>query len=436
MSGVDMSRTYDEPSTGSLLTPETVFRTLLSDGTVLLCRSRSASNAVIVQGLVRAGEADVEPAKNGLARFMAECLTRGTEKRSMHQLYETAESLGASFNTYGAMHSIRFGLRCLTEDLPELVGLLAEVLQLPAFPLDEIERVRAEILTEIEERDQDTRSVADMMFSSLLYPEGHPYARTLEGTEETVNDITRDDLVGFYEEFMPSRPMIISVVGGVDPQQVADLFGRVWGGWTEYRTRQIPSVPFTPDNTSREYQHTVLREKYQIDISWGGIGLSRFDPDFVITNLANLVLGGFGLMGRLGQRVREEQGLAYYATSRLGAGIGRGPWVCLAGVAPEHYAQALDSIAAEVTRLREEEVPAGELDDCKAHLTGALPLKLESNEGTAAIMTEIELYQLGWDYLVRFSDIVQSITSGQVLEAARKYLDPGHIVITSAGPEV
>ena len=419
-------------------TAESVSRVILPDGTVVLSRANHASNAVIVQGLIRAGEVDVPPEKNGLSRFMAECLTRGTRSRSMSALYEAAESLGASFSTYGSMHTIRFGARCLAEDVPTLVGLLSETLQQPAFPEDEIELVRGEILTEIDERDQNTRSVADMTFGGLLYPPEHPYSRSLEGTCESIEDITRQDLIRFYERTVPTRPMILTVVGDIEPARVGDILARHWQTSPKGRTGEVPPLPPAGDRTTRLSQHSVIEDKYQIDISWGAVGPRRADADadFVPANLANLVLGGFGLMGRLGQTVREEQGLAYYASSRLGAGLGPAPWVCVAGVAPEHYTKALASIEAEVRKLQEEDVPQSELDDCKAHLIGSLPLKLESNEGTAAIMTEIELYGLGWDYLQRFTDVVQSVTPDQIREVARKYLDPARIVMASAGPEV
>ena len=140
-------------------------------------------------------------------------------------------------------------------------------------------------------------------------------------------------------------------------------------------------------------------------------------------------------MGRFGEKVRDEQGLAYYAYSELHGSYGRGAWLMRAGVNPRNLDKAL-----EQHRRRAQALPAptgrrpAEQADGVSSLLGSLPRQLETNEGAAAVMGEIELYDLGLDYLERYPDIVRSLTSEQVTEAARRWLDPDHLVTAIAGP--
>jgi len=139
-------------------------------------------------------------------------------------------------------------------------------------------------------------------------------------------------------------------------------------------------------------------------------------------------------MGRLGDNIREEQGLAYYVYSELEAGLGQGSWSAIAGVNPENVERTVESICLEVRRLREEPVPAEELADSQLYLTGSMPLRLETNEGVARSLLDMERYCLGLDYLQRFPGLVNSVTVGDVREVAHKYLDPDVYALAVAGP--
>jgi zinc protease len=139
-------------------------------------------------------------------------------------------------------------------------------------------------------------------------------------------------------------------------------------------------------------------------------------------------------MGRFGEKVRDEQGLAYYAYSELHGGYGRGPWLIRAGVNPRNLDRAIDSLQAELNRFLAEGPTQAEQTDGVSSLLGSLPRQLETNEGAAAVIAEIELYDLGLDYLGRYADIVRSLTRDQVTETARRWLDTAHMVTAIAGP--
>jgi zinc protease len=133
--------------------------------------------------------------------------------------------------------------------------------------------------------------------------------------------------------------------------------------------------------------------------------------------------------------VREEQGLAYYAYSRLHGGLGPSPWIASAGVAPDKVDQAIESIRAEIGRMQTEPVTDEELADCQAYRTGSLPVSLETNSGLAGIITDMELYDLGLDYLQRFPNLIRAITPERIQAAAQKYLSTSQLAVAVAGPE-
>jgi zinc protease len=196
--------------------------------------------------------------------------------------------------------------------------------------------------------------------------------------------------------------------------------------------RNIPPQVQLPE---QRQQLVPMKGKTQSDIVLGWPGLARRDPDFMAARLANTVLGVFGMMGRLGDSVRDEQGLAYYVYSSLQAGLGAGPWVAIAGVNPASVERAIDGILDQVRRLRAELVPPEELADSQSYLTGSMPLRLETNEGLASTLLDMERYDLGLDYLQRYTGLVNAITVQDIQRMAREYLDPGAYALAVAGPE-
>ncbi len=164
---------------------------------------------------------------------------RGTHRRSFSEIYDILESAGASLGFSGGTHSVSFSGRALAEDLDSLLMLLAEALQQPAFPEEHVERLRAQLLTSLAIRDQDTADVASLVFDQIVYC-SHPYSRPEDGYTETVRSIQRDDLIDFHHKTYGPRGMLITIVGGIDPVQVTEKVRQVFENW------QNPEQPGNP----------------------------------------------------------------------------------------------------------------------------------------------------------------------------------------------
>ena len=418
--------------------PHNITRAVLKNGIVVLVYENPASPAVIVRGHLRAGSLFDPPELPGLAAFTADMLEEGTRKRSSQQIADETESLGAAVGFGAGVHLVGFSGKALAEDLRLLLDMLSDILQHATFPADKLEQVRGEIVTGLREREDSTAAMAGLMFRQLAYP-NHPYGRDGLGTIESVSRIKRKDLKRFYEEQYSPAGMEFAIVGDVrvlgGAQKTVALVEKYFGGWQGAGSAPRPfDIPPVPALAKPQRRHIRMKTKIQSDLVLGAPALPRTHPDFLAAAMADVILGEFGLMGRLGDNVRDRLGLAYYSRSQLEAAPGPGAWSAYAGVAPGNVEQAIEAILFEMKRLKSERVDAAELDDIKSFMTGIQPLRLESNDGIAAALLDMEFYGLGLDYLLRLPDRIRAVTAAEVQAAAQKYLPTERYALVVAGP--
>ena len=413
--------------------PDNIHREVLPNGITVVTRSNFNSPSVVVTGYFDAGAIFDSDEKLGLADFVTSALMRGTKKRSFDAIYHELESVGASLGFNTGVHKSGFHGRSLVEDLPLLLDLLSDALTQPTFPKTEVEKLRAQILTGLAIRAEDTADMASMTFDSILF-KGHPYSRPEDGHPETIKRITRDDLVKFHREHYGPRGMVVAVVGAVKAEESVRLVKRSLGGWQVRGQKDAPELPAL-NRLKRTVNKTHrIRGKSQSDLVIGTNGPMRRDSEFMPAMLGNNILGQFGMMGRIGDVVREKSGLAYYAYSSLSAGIGPGSWEVSAGVNPQNVKKVTGLIVDELQKFVDEGVTVQELVDSKANFIGRLPLSLESNGGVANALLNIERHNLGMDYYLSYADLVNEVTCEDVLATARKFIDPEKLAVAVAGP--
>ncbi len=412
--------------------PENIQRHTLPNGITLLVYENFASESIVLSGVVRAGALADPPQKAGLASFTASLLLHGTEQRRHGDIYEALESVGAGLDFSSGRHTTEFAAHALAEDLPLLVDLLAQSLREPTFPADQVELVLGQILTGLQIRANDTRHMANMAFRELLYP-AHPYRQATDGYSETVMAISRHDLVDFHTRYFGPHGMIVGVVGAVKTAVAIAEIERVLGDWQNPQQQPLPPVADAPRPEAMLRRHVPMPDKNQADILLGLPGPRRAAPDYLDAKLMNTILGVFGMMGRIGENVREKRGLAYYAYSQLQGGLGPSPWFASAGVAPQNVEETVQAILDEIARMQNDLVPAEELADSQAYITGSMPVGLETNSGLVNVLTDMEFYDLGLDYLQQYPDMIWAITPERVQAAAQKYLSVTQMAVAVAG---
>ena len=421
-------------TTNAPIGPHTIQRFNLSNDIKLIVHENHVSPSVVVRGHLWAGAIKDSPEMTGLAHFTASAVRRGTATRTFQEINELTESVGANVFVSGGRHLANFGGKSLAEDFGLLVDVMSDVLRDPAFPQREVDKVRGQIVTGLQELENDTRGLANREFRELLYTLDHPYGRPSSGTLESVPGITRDNLADFYRAYYQPGGSTIVVVGDVQADAVYDMLENSIGDWQPSADAHTIEVQEAQPLTERRRHVRTMSNKTQADIVLGTVGPARAADGYYAARLGDVILGHLGLMGRLGETVRDQQGLAYYAYSGLEAGLGRGPWSVRAGVNPANVDQAIESIVAEIARLQDEPVSDEELKDGKDFLTGSLPLRLETNEGIAGTLLDMELHQLGDDYIIRFPDLMRAVTQEQIQAVAQRYLDPDHYALAVVGP--
>ncbi|MBU4224834.1 MAG: insulinase family protein [Chloroflexi bacterium] len=418
--------------TSALPGRDDIHRAQLPNGILLLTRANFNSPSVVISGYIQSGSLFDTNEKLGLADFTASALMRGSTLRDFQQIYDALESCGASLSFSAGSHTAGFSGRSLAEDLPLLLGILSEAVRQPVFPSEQVEKLRAQLLTGLAIRAQDTADMAALTFDQILFA-GHPYGRPEDGFPETIQAIRRQDLVDFHRQYYGPRGMVIAIVGAVEPQGAMEQVQRVLGDWNNAGQPDSPPLPPLTPLKETLTRRVTIAGKSQSDLVIGASGPARRDPEYLPASLGNSVLGQFGMMGRIGDVVREKSGLAYYAYSSLHAGIGPGSWEISAGVNPGNLEKAADLIRGEIARFIEKGVTAEELADSQANFIGRLPLSLESNAGVAGALLNIERFDLGLDYYRRFADLVRAVTPEEVLLTARKFFHPDRLAIAIAG---
>jgi len=416
------------------ITPETITRTTLDNGLVVLVKHNPNNASVTMRGRIRAGGLYDTDKTSGLAHLATAALQRGTRKRTFQKLNEELDLNGMSFGVGAGMEMIGFSGKSLVEDFDRLLDIASDVLLHPTFPKVETEKLRAEILTDLREADDDTQHVAYREFRALCYPAAHPYHRLSDGLAKTVKSLTLKSLADFHARYFRPDVTTLVIVGDLTAKQAIEKIQRKLGKWKAKGKPEPHLIPDAPKVKQIVRKVSPIAGKTQADVVLGYPGLRRTDPDYYALSIGDLIFGRLGLYGRLGANVRDKQGLAYYVYSSVEANIGAGPWAVHAGVNPQNIDRAVEGILAEIQRLRSEPVTQDELGEARDFLTGSLALRLETNDGVAGTLGDIEMFNLGLDYLQRYPDIVRSITAEQILAASQKFAQVENYVLSIAGP--
>lgn len=408
-------------------------RHVLDNGAVIISKEAPTVPAVTIQLSVRAGSIYDSNRLLGLSHLVSRVLDRGTSLRSSEAIAEALDARGVSLSIGANRHVMTATCTCLSEDFEVMLELVGEILMHPAFPEDEIEKRRGEVLNAIRQDEDSPAAMAMQSLFAMLYPDEHPYGRPAKGTATTVGRIERQDLVAFHEaRFAPSTTVAI-IVGDVDRERALAAGGRVLGGWRRPATGEVV-LQHPPKDRERREQVLPMMSKTQADIAYGFTTIVRSDPRYYACTLMNNALGQYGIGGRLGDSIRERQGMAYYVFSSFDANVIEGPLIVRAGVGPANVERAIGSIDEEVRRLASDGLAPAELEDCKQYLIGSMPRLLETNTAIASFLQTAEFFGLGLDHDLRLPGLLGSVTLEDVNAAARDLLDINRASVAVAGP--
>jgi zinc protease len=412
-----------------------VVRTELKSGAVLLLLENRATPTISLRGSFRAGSYFEPRDKPGLAQITANLLERGTKRRTKLQLANDLESVGAQLAFSADPFAVNVAARALSKDLPLVISTIAEQLREPAFPADELEKLKQQLIAVLQEQQSNTGYRARERFTQLIFDEASPfYMPGGERLIQSISSITVEDVRSFYTKFYGGRSLIISMSGDIEKTDVQRQFEETFGPFTGPESVDINVIDPSPqDETRREI--VLVKEKSSVDILLGSAApLRRDSEDYYAALLANSALGESTLSSRLGLRVRDQEGLTYGINSRFRApSLAAGPWYVGVTVNPNNIEKAINSALNVLRDYVQNGVRADELADEKSAAIGSFKVGLATNAGLAQAMWNAEFYRLGMDYIDRYPQIIQAVTVEEVNAAIRKYFRPDQLTVVIAG---
>lgn len=412
--------------------PRTVRRQLAS-GATIVARRNPVTPAVTFMLAFDAGSAFDPPDRPGLAAFMARTIDRGTPEHAAAQLADAIEGRGATLDVTSNRQCLTFTATCLEDDFEAVLALAVRMAQAATFPDDEIEKRRQETLTRLVQDAENTGAQASARFFERLYGAGHPYAHPPRGTHDAVAAMTRADLEMFHRARVRPALLTAAVVGDVDESRACDVLASLLDGWAVEGATPGNALPAPAPPVSRDHSVIDIPGKAQADIAYGFLGPGRLDPDYYAFWVMNTVLGQYGMGGRLGENIREQQGMAYYAYSAYDAARVPGPLLVRAGVDPANIGRTITAIDLEIGRIAKEGVLVAERDNAVRFLIGSIPRLLETNAGIAQFLVTVEQFGLGDDFDLRLPSLLSAVTTEDASAAAAS-LDPERAVVAVAGP--
>ncbi|MGE0359553.1 MAG: M16 family metallopeptidase [Vicinamibacterales bacterium] len=409
-------------------------RRVLANGVTVVVQTNRLIPAVSLAVGVHAGAIADPAASPGLAALTARVLDRGTTTLDADAIADRIEGRGASLTSAAGRQQIVVSATCLADDFAAVLPVVAGVVRTPSFPDADVITRRGELLTEIREAEDDPGATAVDALLGVLYPDPHPLGRPVRGRGPAVATLGRADLRGFHARWFAPAAATVVAVGDLDAPAALERMAAEFDDWAPAAS----SVIGQPDAPAPVRERTIVRrpmpDKSQADIAYGFVGLSRHDADYYAALVMNNALGQYGLGGRLGDSIRERQGMAYYVFSNLEAGLAAGPLMVRAGVASDNVARTIASIDEELRLVLRDGFPPADIDDAKLYLTGSLPRQLETNAGIAGFLLSAELHGLGSDHDRRLPGFIAAVSREDVARVAARLLDPARAVVAVAGP--
>ena len=376
----------------------------------------------------RGGASMDAPGKRGAVNLMTGLLEEGAGGRDATAFAGAVEDLGARLSFSAGDDTVSVGFQSLSENRDAAADLLAEALAQPRFDEDALARVRGQVQAGIRAEATDPGSIAAKEMARQIWGE-HPYGSSINGTLESVDALTRQDLVAAKNRVLARDRVVVGAAGDIDPEELGLLLDRILGGLPAEATAPLP--PEAEPQLAAET--TVLDwDSPQTVVAFAGPGIAIDDPDYFAAVVADHILGGGGFSSRLMDEIRDKRGLTYGVGTGLATGLFGQSWQGGMSGSNATTAEAVELIRSEWARLSEG-VTERELTDAKTYLTGEYPLRFDGNGRIASILAGMQLIGLPSDYIDGRNAMVEAVTAEDVTRVAERLLDPARLRFVLVG---
>jgi predicted Zn-dependent peptidase len=368
----------------------------------------------------------------GLASSTAALLREGTTKRSSKDIAEQTDALGATLFAGSGLSAMTstVSVAGLVENLDPSLELFADVVRNPTFPQTEVDKYKTRTLAALQIQRAIPQFLAAEQFQRAIYGTSHP-ASLVSTPPESIKRLTSKDLADFHATYYRPNNAILAIVGGVSLNHYQPKCKEPYGA---RQNSDEPPITVRPAPAQAESRILLIDRpgSVQTVLQLGTLGIERTSPDYFAVLLADRVLGG-GPSGRLFLNLREDKGYTYGAYSSFGGSRFKGTWISSSEVRTDVTEGAMKEFMFELNRLRDEKVPAEELENAKRAIVGSFALSLEQPQSLLQNIITQKLYNLPADYWDTYPQKVAAITADDVQRVAQKYLDLGHLQVVAVG---
>jgi zinc protease len=378
------------------------------------------------------GSADQDPAdKPGLATLVASLLDESAGPYASNTFHDRLERKAIELSFHAGRDYLHGTLRMLKDNRDEAFDYLRLALTEPRFDAPDVERIRAQLISRVQRETTNPNDIANRNWWANAFP-GHPYGRPVNGTVDSLPAITIDDLKSYTHRVLARDHLKIAVVGDIDAATVGKLLDKTFGGLPA-KADLKPIPPVVPQGLGRRI--VIQLDVPQAVVNFGAPGIARSDPDFMAGYIINHILGGGSFSSRLYREVREKRGLAYGISDSL---LWLNHTALLVGstaTRADATGQTIEIIEREIKRLAAEGPTEEEFVKAKTYLKGAFALGLDTSNRIASQLLQMQLDNLGIDYIERRSAMIDAVTMADAKRVAKRLLDGGLLLTVVGRPE-
>ncbi|MHC4268718.1 MAG: M16 family metallopeptidase [Planctomycetota bacterium] len=413
-------------------TPPKPERLVLDNGMVLYLLEDHDLPVFRISARVRTGAIYEPREKAGLANLVGNVMRRGgTKSRASEQINEELEFIAASVETQISREAGIASLSAMKKDIDNGLEIFADVLMNPAFPEEMIRKEKDELLEEIRRENDSPRQIVFREFRKILYKADHPYSRKINGYKDTIESITRDDMIAFHKKYFHPNNVIMGISGDFDSKEIVKKIKSVFAEWKSAEIN-FPEVPAVEKEFKRSVNY-IYKDVNQATVVFGHIGIDRLNKDYFPIKIMNFILGGGSFTSRIPSKVRSDEGLAYSAYSAFHTPRDLGFFFASCQTKSESTVRAINLALDEVRKIREEQVDDEELELAKDTYINQFIFKFTSSASVVAQMVGIEYEGLPLNYLETYVDSIKVITKEDIMRVAKKYLHPDDIKLLVIG---
>jgi predicted Zn-dependent peptidase len=401
---------------------------VLENGLRLITETMPHVRSVTLGVWLTRGSRHESDERSGIAHFVEHMLFKGTSTRSAEDIAQAIDSIGGQLDAFTAKEYASYYIKVLDEHVPLAIELLTDIVRRPAFAPDEIEREKKVILEEIKMVEDTPDDLVHELFTQHFW-EGHPLARPILGSRETVEALNRDTLLKYFEGAYVASNLIVAAAGNLDHARVRGLVQEAFADLAssgEVLGEDVPRV--SPQVVTR------TKELEQSHICLGTNSYPQSHQDRYVSYILNTLLGG-SMSSRLFQNIREKRGLAYSVFSGLSAYRDAGNITIYAGCANEAVGEVVDLCVEELKGLKRTPVSDAELRRAKDHLKGSLMLSLENTASRMSHLARQEIYFARHFGLDETLAGVEAVSSQDIQRVAADLFSTGSLAATVVGPE-